>query len=542
MQHPDPTRSSRAHGWALPALALVLAVSASLAPEARDKPTPAFEAGFETITEDEVQAYVEFFASPALEGRDTPSTGLTAALEHGAAKLESYGYRGLGPEGSFLAPWRYPRELEAPIADECNAGVLHADGSSAALELGVDYVPLPGANGAVSGEVVFLGFGIHRPKDKYDDLRGGKLKGKIAMFLSEEPRHKKVLDGPEISDAANAYEKLDDLEDEGLIGAIIVRRPAAPNLADEKQREKAEPTPAQSLGFRYTWATWNDQNVDRPKAAKLPAIEVSVAFANELLGEDVLELAERMDKRAKTERVDVEDVTLSFDVKTKAQPVDAHNLVGFLEGSDPELMDEVVVLGAHFDHLGMDARGRMAAGADDNGSGSAALLEVAEALSLAKPRRSILIAGFAGEEDGLLGAYAMANEPPVDKGRLVAMLNMDMIGRGKANSVVVLGADKNRDMEDALERGDDLEKTGIRKIITNKGGELWQRSDHYAFHSAGVPVLFFFEAVPISDNEDYHTWRDVPELVDFEKVTNTARLVYNTAWILAQDDERPSFE
>jgi Zn-dependent M28 family amino/carboxypeptidase len=249
-----------------------------------------------------------------------------------------------------------------------------------------------------------------------------------------------------------------------------------------------------------------------------------------------------MDKSAKTKRVDLEGVSIAFDVKTDKQTVEAHNLVGYLEGSDPELKKEVVVLGAHFDHLGMDARGRMAAGADDNASGSAALLEVAEALSLAKPRRSIVIAGFSGEEDGLLGSRAFCEFPPIEKTSMIAMLNMDMIGRGKDSSVVVLGAEKLRDMEKFLDRGDKLAKTGIKKIVTNKGQELWQRSDHYSFYEAGVPVLFFFEAVPITDNEDYHTWRDTPELVNIEKVTNTARLVYNTAWLIAQDDDRPRME
>lgn len=530
------------HKSATPVLGLVafLAVGAASSWLIGDKTTPAFETGFDSITLDEIQAHIEFLASPALEGRDTPSTGLTAALEHGAAKLRELGFTGLGPDGAFLRAWGYPRELEAPVADKCGAVLNVPDAEARTLKLGQDFVPLPGANGQASGELVFVGFGIHEPKNKYDDLKGGKLKGKVAMFLSEEPRHKKVLEGPEISAAANVYEKLDALEDEGLVGAVIIRRPVAANHVNVKKDGPEQP--ALELGFRHTWATWNDQNVDRAKAAKLPAIEISVELANELLGEDVLELAADMDKRAKTKRVDLDGVTIDFNATTKKGPVDAHNLVALLEGSDPELKHEVVVLGAHFDHLGMDARGRMAAGADDNASGSAALLEVAEALSLAAPRRSVIVAGFGGEEDGLLGSRAFCENPPVDKTRLVAMLNMDMIGRGDEKTVVVLGADKNRDMDDFLERGDRLTKSGIRKLVTNKGAELWQRSDHYSFHEAGVPVLFFFEAVPITDNEDYHTWRDVPELVNYEKVTNTARLVYNTAWLIAQDDERPEFQ
>jgi len=119
------------------------------------------------------------------------------------------------------------------------------------------------------------------------------------------------------------------------------------------------------------------------------------------------------------------------------------------------------------------------------------------------------------------------------------MLNLDMVGRGKDSVTVVLGVTQNPDLGKVLKRATRLEKTGVKKTVTDEGDELWQRSDHYSFHRIGVPVLFFFEAVPISDNLDYHTWRDTPEGVDIDKVTNTARLVFNTVWLIAQDEERP---
>jgi Zn-dependent M28 family amino/carboxypeptidase len=163
----------------------------------------------------------------------------------------------------------------------------------------------------------------------------------------------------------------------------------------------------------------------------------------------------------------------------------------------------------------------------------------AEALAESPPRRSVIVAHFTGEEDGLVGARELAKRLPVPKDRIVAMLNLDMIGFGEADEVTVLGVRRNPGLQKVLDRAERLGRTGVRTVVTGKGEELWQRSDHYAFHEIGLPVLFFFEGLPISADENYHTWRDTPDAVDHEKITNTARLVYNTAWILANDDDRP---
>jgi Zn-dependent M28 family amino/carboxypeptidase len=122
---------------------------------------------------------------------------------------------------------------------------------------------------------------------------------------------------------------------------------------------------------------------------------------------------------------------------------------------------------------------------------------------------------------------------------MIAMLNMDMIGRGSPVEVAVIGLEQNPDLGDVLERAQRFEPSGIRRLVTRGGAELWQRSDHFSFHAAGVPVLFFFEGLPISDNPDYHTWRDTLEQLDFDKIARTTRLVYNTAWLLAEDASRP---
>ena len=537
-------------------LPLVLGLGHAQKEDAEDR----YEGGFETISQPEILGHVNYLASPELEGRDTPSRGLDLAADYIAAHLESYGLEGLGPDGSFILPWTYPKQLEAPVADGCLLELEVDEDVPVDFKLAKDFTPLPGANGEAEGELCFLGFGIHAPKDNYDDLKGGKMENKIALVLWEEPRHKRVLDGPEISEAANIFTKLKGLKKEGVRGVIFVRRPAPDNAVDKKgkllkgglppveipgrapadKKSTESQEPELDFGFHHTWASWNVPVGERPQKPALPAIEVSVEVASELLGEDVVKLAAKMDKSGKSTRKHPKGRTVRFTAETEERTMQAPNVVALLRGSDPEFADQYVVLGAHMDHLGVGFRGRMAAGADDNASGIAALLEVAQAMAKAKPKRSYIFATFSGEEDGLLGSQALCDAPPIPSEKWIAMINMDMIGVGKNSETIVLGVKRNPDLGKVLERAQKLESSGIKKVVTRKGEELWKRSDHYSFHRVGVPVLFFFEALPITNNHDYHTWRDMPAGVDYLKVTRTARLVYNTAWLLGQEDDIPA--
>ena len=139
----------------------------------------------------------------------------------------------------------------------------------------------------------------------------------------------------------------------------------------------------------------------------------------------------------------------------------------------------------------------------------------------------------------MLGSAAIARRLPVEKSKIVAMVNMDMIGRGEAREVAVLGTERNKHLERLVQRADGLGKTGIRDLVMGRGQELWQRSDQYEFHKIGIPSLFFFEGLPITRNPDYHTWRDTIDKLDLAKIENTTRLVFNTVWLLATEDERP---
>jgi Zn-dependent M28 family amino/carboxypeptidase len=269
---------------------------------------------------------------------------------------------------------------------------------------------------------------------------------------------------------------------------------------------------------------------------------VSLACAKDLLGKDVEALADKIDRSARPVRVaggskGTRSVRLRS--RTRESSVDIENVVGLLRGSDATLSSQYVVVGAHYDHVGIDARGRIACGADDNASGVAGMLEIAEALAAAGPRRSVLFCAFAAEEDGLLGSKAFCGDLPVPRESLVAMINLDMIGRGDASEVAVLGLVQNPALEKVVTRARKLKPSGLREVVMRQGEELFERSDHFSFHGIGVPTLFFFEGLPIDKNRDYHTWRDTVDKLDMGKMLNTTRFVYNATWILTDDDDRP---
>ncbi len=502
--------------------------------------------GFDSITEEEIQAHVKFLADPRMEGRDTPSEGQARAavylLEHYTkAKLEYPQDSQLvikengegGPDveatgGSFYRPFR--RELEAPDERGCSLSV-ERKGERVEFKFGTDFVPIQRANGTAEAELVFVGFGIDSSKEKYNDFKSQRVKDRIVLLFEGEPRHQKKFDGEEVSHAASLYGKLASLKEQEVAGVLLVRRPAS------NEEENSD----NLLDYRYGYATFLGENIRGPKRpAKVPpTLNISMDCASALLGLDAQKLAVGMDKAGRPKKLKLKDVKVTMGAATVRKPVRHDNLLGVLPGSDPELAKEYVLLGAHYDHIGVGPAGRVGCGANDNGSGCAAFLEVLEALAQSPPRRSILFANFCGEEIGLIGSRELAKDLPVPKEDIVCMVNLDMIGFGDEKEVAVLGVKRNPKLESVLERAKAVKKTGLKSVVTGKGEDLWQRSDHYSFHEVGLPVLFFFEGLPISADKDYHTWRDTPDKVNYPKVTNTARMVYNTVWILANDEQRP---
>lgn len=494
--------------------------------------------GFESIQEKDLLAHVTELAAPELEGRDSPSDGLFRAGEYLIERMKALGFQpGVGGT-SFRQ--NYTVQRLAPLEAECLLAATPEDGEELTFELEKEFVPLPHASGEGEGILTFYGFGITESGERYDDLKGRNMKGEVVMILEGEPRSKKLFEGPEVTKAADVYSKLKDLEERGARGVLVVRRP--PELVKGQPRKgfDGRPIVPTEIGFRHTWADWvNREQGTRRAQLGIPALEIDLATATKLLGEDVGELAERIDSSGKPVRRERKDLRVSLRSGMAERPVPIDNIVGILPGSDATLGQEFLVLGAHYDHIGVDSRGRIGCGADDNGSGSSGLLELAEAFALARPKRSIVCVWFSAEEDGLIGSEEFCARPPLDLSKVVTMLNVDMIGRCAEDEAYVIGTHFNPALEDVLKDAKKLKPTQLKKVFTDKGLDLWERSDQYHFHQKGIPALFFTEGAIDAENPDYHTYDDTVDKLSLTKMARITRLMFNLAWLVSEAPERP---
>jgi len=517
----------------------------------------AHEAGRRLIDEDDARTHLFRLAAPGLQGRDTPSLGQDRAEEYIARRFAEAGLRpwneltGAPANGAASAAdeseneawtrylWGFERQFEVP--DERSLVELEVDGEPVeSFVLGRDFHPLLEFGGEAEGELAFCGFGIDSKKERFDELAGVELRRTIAVVVEGEPRHRRKFEGPDVvTPEAALFAKLGDLQHEGVEGVVLVRRP--PAEPERRPPVDVEPFETGGFGFRYGFAFWTEDNDELPrKKERLPVVEMTAEAAGRLVGFDVLEQAEAIERRLRPRTERLSDRSVRLVSATRWDAVEIHDVCGFVRGTDPAVRDECVVVGAHHDHVGMDSRGRIGLGADDNASGVSASIEIAEALAASPPRRSVVLVTFNAEEDGLLGSQAFVEDGPIAAERIACMINLDMIGRGSPREVAVLGIPENPDLEDVVQRAKRLSRTGLREIdLVRSDRGLFKRSDHFSFHEAGVPSLFLFEGMPIEANEDYHTWRDVPARVDCGKIASVAELAYNLAWLVATDEDRP---
>ena len=275
---------------------------------------------------------------------------------------------------------------------------------------------------------------------------------------------------------------------------------------------------------------------------RAPVVEVRDRALAELLSPSGVDAAALRRATGPLVRQDVPAVTISVTQEMRQVDEMAPNVVGILRGSDPVLRDEYVVFSAHLDHVGVgaaDASGdSIYNGADDNASGSSAVMEVAEAMASQpeRPRRSMVFVLVSGEEKGLWGSDHFRKEPPVPADRMVADINIDMVGRNWADTVVVIGREHSN-LGEALARVSrahpELDMAAIDDLWPEE--RFFFRSDHYNFARRGVPALFFFNGV----HKDYHEPSDSPEKINSEKAARIARLVFYLGLEIADAQERP---
>jgi len=471
--------------------------------------------GVDSIRAEELRQKLSYIASEKFKGRGNGTPELNMAAEYIAGIFEKNGLKPAGDAGSYHQRFNVYSSRIGPN----NELRIHGGSTSLDLKPRSDFIPeLWSVSGTVTG-----------PLELVEDSRSGapSLNGKIAVELEDGI----VSDDPEFPTNATEGRKL---EAAGAIGAIIIQ-----NLPDSNRSRLSNLAESfrDDLPVRLTAMA----SVDVPDYPQIPIVVLPSDIGRQLL-------AELRKPQAKVNAV------LTVDVERKLHGT--QNVLGLIEGSDPRLRDEVVVVGAHYDHDG-EAHGQIWYGADDNGSGTAALLELAEAFGQGSPRppRSILLSAWAGEEKGLLGSRFYVSHPLFPLNRTIAMFQMDMIGRNEdhpgnrsqdvpeeralenANTLNVLGTAFSPDLKTVIARMNDQVGLTLHFRYDFGAEDLMRRSDQWSFLQNGIPAVFFFSGL----HPDYHTPRDTADKINYPKLEKAARLVYLATSQLATLETKPKF-
>jgi hypothetical protein len=395
--------------------------------------------------------------------------------------------------------------------------------SSVTGRVGTDLRPFDFSDdGEIEAEVVFAGYGIHAPELDYDDFDGLDVEGKLVFVLRHEPGERdstSSFDGTDSSTHAYFTAKAEAARSRGAAGMILATDPlnhetggslrASGALSLDPPEQEAAPD-------------------DTTGAASGPflAVHVSWTIADALMaasGRRLVDVQRDLDDGSiRAVDVPLGDTRARITVKRleEAEAVEVQNVAGYLEGSDPILRDELVVVGAHHDHLGGTPGEGDAIynGADDNASGTAGVLAIARAFAggEARPRRSVVFTTFSGEERGLLGSKAMVRDGQVPIDRVVFMLNMDMIGRNPEEPLTIIGDGFARGMREAVERAN----AGIDLDLEYMGTGYAGNSDHDSFYRRDIPFIMFFTGL----HDDYHQLGDHADKLAFERMTDIVRL------------------
>lgn len=517
------------------AIALLLLGSAAAAQQADRR-----------ILANSLKADVYFLSAEDMAGRKTASHEGRITGNYIASEFLRLGLKPLGDDGSYFQKY----DLTVATQDDSNVSLTVRNGAEEkSYQLGHDFdltwLTQTTNPTKVSGEVVFLGYGVTAPEYGYDDLAHVDLHGKIAIILAHEPQESdpasKFMGKWHTYHAYDQY-KWEDIQRAGAAGILTV---------EEKVQHRP---PGSSSAPRQDW--FPEAIYSLPGIWDLPVFEITQEVADELLhssGKTVDGLRKTIDSSFKPQSFELSGMTAELKkAYTNRHVVQARNVIGLLEGSDPKLKDEYVIVSAHYDHLGV-VKGRTQFGADDNASGVAALLEIARAFveGDVKPRRSILFVSFDSEEAGLLGAFYYGRNPVFPLGKAAAVLNMDMIGRNEntpswklsprdtVRSVNVVGTLYSPDLRRDIEQ----QNNGVGLLLdfktdTDDKEEWFARSDHYVFATYGVPSVLF----NTGEHPDYHTENDTWEKLNYPKLEKITRLVFLTAADVANRDARPAFE
>ncbi len=474
-----------------------------------------------------MQKDLSYLASDELAGRDVGSDGIAKAGEFIAQRFKDLGletdkFDG-GPYQEFAIPG--PAALGDPAK---NTLAFKGVEGLPELKLEGNFCPLSlGSSGAFDAEVVFAGFGITAPDLKYDDYAGLDVEGKVVIVLRREPQQ---------SDASSRFNGTQNTEYAYFTAKELnasLHKVAAMILVNDTQTAEGRE------GDRVMQVTEAGAALAK---SKVPTIFCSRSVIDPIVkkatGKSLSELQAEIDKAGEPKSVVLKDVRASGEVEISSKDIVARNVVGFLPGKG-NLASEYLVVGAHYDHVGMGGIGSLAPGtiaihngADDNGSGTTTLLEVARHISKdqSENRRGIIFMAFSGEERGLLGSKHYVRSPRWPLENTVAMVNMDMVGRLKDDALTVYGTGTAEGFDKLIDK---LNETAMLRVDKQAAG--FGPSDHSSFYEFDIPVFHFFTGL----HNDYHRPSDDWDKVNIEGMQRIADMVERLVIDLATRPERP---
>jgi hypothetical protein len=508
------------------------------------------DAALAALRADALKGHIYFLASDEMAGRDSLSPEGRIAAQYIAGFFHRAGLKPVGDNGTYFQ--NFPM-VSAQL--DRTATVLRARiGASETQRQEREYVFGPdftlgrqgGVDVRVNAPLVFAGYGISAPEFEYDDFKGVDVAGKVVMVLTHEPQEadpSSRFKGRFHTVHAYNWWKPEVIRQRGAAAILLVqeavvhRPPRVPSGPTNGQIRTDRP------GHALTSPFWD-----------LPMFTITRRVANELLapsGKTIEQLQTDIDRAGTPQSMPVPGVSIELRrAIASRQVVQTRNVIGVLEGSDPKLKDEYVVITGHYDHVGQKDQ-FIFHGADDNASATAAVIAMAEAFAAnPRPRRSLVFLVFEAEEDGLLGAFHYVNNPIVPLDRTVAVLNMDMIGRDEdsptwntraadnRNGVNIVGTLYNPDLRRVVEM--ENQKIGLKldyKTDADDREGWFSRSDHYPFAVKGVPMVFF----NTGEHPDYHTAQDTWDRINYPKMEKITRLVYQSARNVADAATRPRF-
>ena len=470
----------------------------------------------------ELRQIIQYIASPELGGRRSGEPGNVKAAEYIANEFRHNEIDPAGDDGTYYQKFTFMASVSPGPHNACSATI---GSHTLTFTLDTDFRTLPfSSDTTLNAGVVFVGYGISADSLKFDDYASVSAKGKIAIILRYTPESKSKEN--RFRAYESLYRKTFIAREKGAIGVIVVTGP-------EDEEKPGLMKMALDRDFR---------------SAGIPAINLKSTLVDSLIKlagikKQLRSIQKEISEGQKPVCFELPRVKIRVQTNMVKEFKSTANVLGYIEGSDPSLKDQIVIVGAHFDHLGMGGEGSgslkpdtvaIHPGADDNASGTAALLEIAKYLSSERShlRRSVLLTSFTGEELGLLGSAYYVNHPTYPLQNTVAMINLDMVGRMKDSVLVVEGMGTSAGFEDMVKKEN---KGSVLKLTLKPDG--FGPSDHASFYGKDIPVMFFFTNL----HDDYHRPSDTWDKINYAGEAMVVDLADRIVLDLANADARPSF-